>query len=76
MGTHSFPHCMSLSSNSATTDHSKASLFNEFFHSVFQKSSTSIDANTFSLPGCVMEDINFSVSDVSKALSTLKVHKA
>uniref|UniRef100_A0A1X7TMN6 Reverse transcriptase domain-containing protein n=1 Tax=Amphimedon queenslandica TaxID=400682 RepID=A0A1X7TMN6_AMPQE len=76
VGTHSFPHCMSLGSNSATTDQSKASLFNEFFHSVFQKSSTSVDASNFSLPGCVLEDITFSVSDVFKALSTLTVYKA
>ena len=77
--THSsdIPPCISHYSLMATSDKDKSCLFNQYFHSVFTQSNFTlpvpIDIPT---PSNCLYDINFNVSDVLSALSSLDAHKA
>ena len=73
---HSLPTIMNYGSVTASTDWSKAALFNEYFHSVFTSNSDPPDLNQTSNSGPVLEDFEITVADVFKGLSSLNVHKS
>ena len=73
----SLPPVMSNGSNSASEDHDKATLFNQYFHSVFTSNSGNIsptDGNPS--PFATITDIEFSESDVYQALASLDPSKS
>ena len=68
---------MHFNSNVANTDHYKAELFNQYFFSVFTRS-TSLEPNPndLSIPANSLDAINLTESDVFNALVNLNPHKA
>lgn len=64
-------------SSKATSDVEKATMFNDYFHSVFTVSDF-IQPSQNELPSCVpsLDSIEFTVSDVFGVLSTLDASKA
>ena len=62
--------------SSSSTDRGKATLFNEYFHSVFNDHPGHPDISSLPLPLSVIEVFDISVGDVFNGLSSLNVHKA
>ena len=74
-----FPRCMYLGSDEATCDESKASLFNNYFYSVFTRSPHSeINESTTedSSDDTLLNNISITPTDVYEALSSLDPNKA
>ena len=71
---HLLPVSMSLDGNTVTDDGDKASLFNEYFYSVFSSSNLP-DIPSSSL-GPVLTDFEITLQDVFQGLSHLKAGKA
>lgn len=71
-----FPATMTRNAESSSTDRGKATLFNEYFHSVFNDHPGHPDISSLPLPLSVIEVFDISVGDVFNGLSSLNVHKA
>ena len=70
-------HIVSLDSHTGSSNYEKATLFNNFFHSVFTQSSFQIPPlETLPCPPSALSDIGISEMDVYKALSSLDTTKA
>ena len=67
---------MTWNAESSSTDRGKATLFNEYFHSVFNDHPGHPDISSLPLPLSVIEVFDISVGDVFNGLSSLNVHKA
>ena len=74
---HSFPHSMHFDSLSSITDSAKASLFNNYFYSIFTRSSFVLPT-TDELPSVdsLISDVSVSDSDVYSELTKLDTSKA
>ncbi len=76
-GQKTIPPTIKNNSESATTDHDKASLFNQYFYSVFAKSSFRLPPMVeLHAPDSTLSNINISQSDVYDALVSLDPTKA
>ena len=66
-----------MGSTSAVSDYDKASLFNQYFHSVFTNSDFILPAiSNLPTPSSVIDEISITESDVYKALASLDPSKA
>ena len=74
---HTLPPQLHFNSNVAKTDHYKAELFNQYFFSVFTRT-TSLEPNPndLSIPASSLDSINLTESDVFNALVNLNPLKA
>ena len=71
------PSTVTFDSSSATSDNGKASLFNNFFHSVFTSSSFSLPSfDDTTTPQSTISNISISESDVYEALTCLNITKS
>ena len=76
-GGNTIPLCVNLGSTSAVSDYDKASLFNQYFHSVFTNSDFILPAiSNLPTPSSVIDEISITESDVYKALASLDPSKA
>lgn len=72
-----YPPTMHLDSSSATTNSGKATLFNQFFHSVFTSSCFTLPSlSDIDTPSAVIEDITITDEEVYQALIRLDPSKA
>ena len=67
---------MYLNSIPAITDSEKASIFNQYFHSVFTSSSYVLPPMTFPTPNASLNNIDITEEDVFDALYSLDPSKA
>ena len=72
----SLPDILYLGPLSEGSDLGKASLFNQYFHSVFSTSGPTPDPPTLPPPASIMCDLEISIQDVFVGLSSLNVGKA
>ena len=72
----SLPDILYLGPLSEGSDLGKASLFNQYFHSVFSTSRPTPDPSTLPPPASIMCDLEISIQDVFVGLSSLNVGKA
>ena len=72
----SIPEVMSDGSYSSSIDHAKACMFNDFFYSVFAKSSNTTESTDNSDQICTLHDISISTTEVFETLITLDPNKA
>ena len=73
----SIPSTIAYGSSTASSDHEKASLFNQFFHSVITQSPFILPhPEGLPMPNSRLSDISFSDLDVYSALTTLNPSKA
>lgn len=73
----SIPSCLHLGSLTATSDHTRASLFNQFFHSVFTTSSYVLPPmECLPQPAIVIDNITISQLDVLDALQSLDTSRS
>ena len=76
-GQASLPAVMTLDNQSAASDMEKASLFNQYFHSVFTTSPPSLLPSTeMTSPISFIDNVTFNELDVFKALRSLDTSKA
>ena len=74
---YSIPSTIAYGSSTASSDHEKASLFNQFFHSVFTQSPFILShPEGLPVPNSRLSDISFSDLDVYSPLTTLDPSKA
>jgi len=62
---------MYYGTDSGSTDHSKAQLFNKFFHSNFNSSTDHSQPTTARTPGNILSNISFTSQDVYDILVSL-----
>uniref|UniRef100_A0A1X7TD12 Reverse transcriptase domain-containing protein n=1 Tax=Amphimedon queenslandica TaxID=400682 RepID=A0A1X7TD12_AMPQE len=72
----SVPDFVSSGDSSVSSDLGKATLFNQFFHSVFSDSLPPPTTSTLSPPAYTLPDFEITVGDVFKGLSSLNIRKA
>ena len=72
----SIPLTMNYDSTSACSNFDKACLFNNFFFSVFNNESSTINLDSIPLLSRTLSSINFSENDVYNALTSLQSNKA
>ena len=70
------PPIMNFDSSSASTDSSKANLFNQYFHSVFHNSSSPANHDNYPATHESLNSITITVTDVFEALISLDVEKS
>ena len=76
-GQNALPAVLTLDSKSATSDEDKASLFNQYFHSVFTKTSLPLlPINEFIQPHTFIDAVTFDELDVFNALRSVDGSKA
>jgi len=71
-----FPQTMYYGTDSSSTDHSKAQLFNNFFYSNFANNTDLSHPTTTHTPGNVLSNISFTSQDVFDILVSLDPNKA
>lgn len=70
------PSVMNFGSSTANTDHSKANLFNQYFHSVFHDPSTLPNIDDLPAVHNSLSSITITITDVYEALTSLDVQKS
>ena len=73
---HSLPDTMTLDSSSESSDFGKATLFNQFFHSVFSSPGPPPDPSSLPPPACLLDELEITVHDVFVSLSHLGSKKS
>ena len=72
----SIPEVMSDGSYSSSIDYTKACMFNDFFYSVFAKSSNTTESTDNSDQTCTLHDISISTTEIFETLIILDPNKA
>ena len=74
---HTLPQSMYLNCSSASTDNEKATLFNQYFHSVFTLTSFTLPpVSSLPTPSSSLIDIHISEFDTFEALNSISTSKA